>query len=103
MLDPAGLLENLLAVGHSPVDLIRPLAGQQQRRAGHQDRRLAFGIIVPVTSLKWTVPRGGTTCDGDIAATVIPPYPPETSCANPWVKRSSAALVAPYIAPPRTT
>jgi len=59
------------------------------------------GSSMPETSLWYTVPGVGTICDGDTAATVMPSYC-ATSCASPWVKRSSAAFTAPYIVPPRT-
>src|SRR6185312_9127293 len=45
LLDPAELLEDLLAVGHPPVDLVRRLTRQQQRGARHHDRMFTVRII----------------------------------------------------------
>ena len=51
------------------------------------------GSSMLLTSLWWTVPGVGTTCEGESAVTEMPwAY---TSSASPWVKRSSAAFSAP--------
>ena len=85
-------LQDLLAVGHPPIHLLRRLAGQQQRGARHaRSAARLCGSSMPLTSLWYTVPGVGTTRDGDTAATVMPSYC-AISCARPWVNRSSAAL-----------
>src|SRR5580698_10965675 len=41
--DPAEFLQDLLTVGHPPVDFFSGFAGQQQGGARHQDRGLEIG------------------------------------------------------------
>src|SRR5690606_15553575 len=45
LLDPAELLEDLLAVGHAPVDLLRRLARKQEGGLGHVFGRLASRVV----------------------------------------------------------
>src|SRR6185437_3916929 len=66
-----------------------------------KDGSSPLGSSMPETSLWCTVPGVGTTFDGDTAVMLIP-SDCAISCASPCVNRSSAALVAPYMVPPRT-
>src|SRR4030088_2436080 len=51
LLDPDELLEDLLAVGHAAIHLLRRLAGQQQRRTRYHRGRLTARIVKALDQL----------------------------------------------------